>query len=411
LTPVDPTEVAVLYAAELLHLHLGMRPDTALLGRLRRCVRDEAALRGQHPVAYVGTLPLDGSARQSLFDRVTVQETSFFRHPGQFDVLARHVLPELTLPVTIWSAGCANGQEAYSLAMVLDEQGTEGSVIATDVSTRALARTAAARYRSNELGGLSAARRSRHLIGGPNEYEIRPITKSRVTAKRHNLVTDPLPAHLSRCQVVFCRNVLIYFSPAQATAFLTRLAAALPAGACLFLGYAETIWQVTDLFEPVRVGDAFEYHRRRGPATGATRAAPKRAMPSATPVAARRAGSAAGRSPRRSSATKRSAARPTSSEQTADPAAIGQRAMAGGDFPAAIAAFRKCVYLEPDDPMGYVHLGFALEASGDRASAAHAFQAARSAIDRTTPGDVLVALGGYHVSELVGLLDSKRDNP
>jgi chemotaxis protein methyltransferase CheR len=413
MTAADPAETAVDRAADILHRHLGMRPDPTMLGRLRRCLRDEAASRSQDPAAYVETLDVDRAARQSLFDRVTVQETAFFRHPGQFEALAQHVLPGLASPVTIWSAACANGQEAYSLAMVLEEQGTPGNVIATDVSTRALARTTAARYRDSELTGLSPARRARHLIAGPGDWEIHPAVRMRVTARHHNLVTDPLPEHLRRCQVVFCRNVLIYFSPAQATAFLTRLAEQLPAGAFLFLGYAETIWQVTDLFEPVKVGAAFEYHRRRGPA------APKRPVPG---DGSEPAGTAdvARRAPRlaRLAAAHRPTSRRTrilepvavaSPVSTLDLALTGQTAAARGDYPAAVTAFRKCVYLEPDDPMAHVHLGLALEASGDRSSAARAFQAARSALGRGATSDLDAALGGYRVEELLRLLDSKRD--
>jgi chemotaxis methyl-accepting protein methylase len=399
-------------AAEVLHRHLGMRPDPTMLGRLRRCLRDEAASRHQDPSAYVGTLDADPAARQSLFDRITVQETAFFRHPGQFEALAQHVLPGLARPVTIWSAACSNGQEAYSLAMVLEEQGTAGSVIATDVSTNALARTAAARYRGSELTGLSPARRARHLIAGPADWEVRPAVRSRVSARRHNLVTDPLPDYLSRCQVVFCRNVLIYFSPVQATAFLTRLAEQLPAGAFLFLGYAETIWQVTDLFEPVKIGDAFEYHRRRG-------AGPPRVPLSAEspesgggtdlgrrPMLGSRSGEA-----RRSRATRIRVLESTVAASSVSPielARTGQAAAAAGDYRAAVTAFRKCAYLEPDDPIAHVDLGLALEASGDKPSAARAFQAARSALGRGAP-DIDSALGGYRVEELVRLLDSKRD--
>ena len=92
-----------------------------------------------------------------------MQETAFFRHPEQFEVLARDVLPTLPQPVKIWSAGCANGQEPFSLAMLLEEQGIAGSVIGTDLSTTALQRTVAARYVTRELSGLSPRRIARHL--------------------------------------------------------------------------------------------------------------------------------------------------------------------------------------------------------------------------------------------------------
>src|SRR3954464_12116636 len=143
--------------AELLHQRIGLRAEPSLRGRLRRCIRDDAAGRFPDSQAYVASLR-EADALQRLVDRVTVQETAFFRHPEQFDVLAREVLPVLPQPVTIWSAGCANGQEAYSLAMLLEELGIAGTIVASDISTAAVRRTEQARYTDRELSGLSAER-------------------------------------------------------------------------------------------------------------------------------------------------------------------------------------------------------------------------------------------------------------
>lgn len=414
MTAPNGAEAILERAAGLMHRELGLRPDPSMLSRLRRCLRDGAASGGQEPEAYLNTLTTDAAARQRLFDSVTVQETSFFRHPGQFEALGGAVLKTLTPPVTIWSAGCANGQEAYSLAMVLDEQGSPGSVIATDVSTRALQRTTAAHYPSRELSGLSNARRSRYLRGGPDDWEIQPFIRNRVTVQHHNLVTDVLPDHLARCQVVFCRNVLIYFSPEQATTFLTRLAGQLAVGAYLFLGYAETIWQVTDLFQPVRVGDGFEYHRRREqPAPG--RPEPARATvrlkPARPPSRSTTRRDPSSPAPSRRAAVRSGQSSAGSASQSLDQTRIGQEAVAARDFPAAIAAFRKCVYLAPEQPMTHVHLGLAFEASGDQAHARRAFLAARSALNRCDPSEIVAALGGYRVEELVALLDSRLAGP
>jgi chemotaxis methyl-accepting protein methylase len=413
-------EVVLDQMAALLHRELGLRLDPAMLSRLRRCLRDESAERRQEPAEYATTLKTDAAARQDLYNRVTVQETSFFRHPGQFEALATQILPALDGPVTIWSAACANGQEAYSLAMVLHEQGRQGTVIASDVSTKALGRTAAARYQTRELTGLSAARRDRYLVAGPDDWEICRTVHDRVSVQRHNQVVDPIPDNVARCQVVFCRNVLIYFSSEQATAFLTRLAQRLPPGACLFLGYAETIWQVTDLFEPVRIGEAFEFHRRREPvARTAARSLARDRRPDAPiarpdrKTAAKATGRTARETPRRRVAVVPVAAAVTApatgAEQAAELARAGQASSAKGDHQAAIAAFRKCVYLGPDDPMGYVHLGLALEASGDRAAAARAFQSARAALGRGSTLRVDPILDGYRVEELTRLLDSKQE--
>jgi chemotaxis protein methyltransferase CheR len=403
-------------AAELMDRELGLRPDPSLRSRLQRCLRDEAAARDEDLEQYVGRLATDREARQSLYDRLTVQETAFFRHPGQFQALAERVLPGIDGPAVIWSAGCANGQEPYSLAMVLDEQAVQGSVIATDVSTHALRRTSEGSYRSQELTGLSPARRERYLTGSGNDWEIRKVLRDRVTVQHHNLVADPLPDHVERSQTVFCRNVLIYFSPEHVTAFLTRLAEALPRGACLFLGYAETIWQVTDLFEPIRIGDAFEYHRRRDTRTSSVRrpASPVEGPPEAPPEApleARRRleGRLGPRPARQPAAAAAPASQPATPGQAAAASALEQagQAAAGGDHQAAIGAFRRYAYLEPDQPIAHVQLGLALEAAGDGPSAQRAFRAARSALERCDAPAVESGLGGYRVEELIRLLDGK----
>jgi chemotaxis protein methyltransferase CheR len=394
-----PSDALLDRAAELMDRELGLRPDQTLRGRLQRCLRDEAAARGEDLAGYVARLGADPGARQGLYDRLTVQETAFFRHPGQFQALADRVLPGIDGPAVIWSAGCSNGQEPYSLAMILDEQAAPGSVIATDVSTQALRRTSEALYDTRELTGLSSARRDSYLTGGPEgRWEVCKGLRDRVTVQHHNLITDPLPDHVARCQVVFCRNVLIYFSTEHVTAFLTRLAGALAPGACLFLGYAETIWQVAHLFEPIRLGDAFEYHRRRdSPAPSAARTPPRPARPARKHPAPPSPAS--------------HAAVPGDEPAAPSPALVqaGQAAGAAGDRQAAIGQFRRYAFLEPDQPIAHLQLGLALDAAGDRSSAQRAYRAARSALDRCEAPAVESALGGYRVEELIRLLDSKQE--
>jgi chemotaxis protein methyltransferase CheR len=283
--------------------------------------------------------------------------------------------------------------------MILDEQAAPGSVIATDVSTQALRRTSEALYDTRELTGLSSARRDSYLTGGPEgRWEVCKGLRDRVTVQHHNLITDPLPDHVARCQVVFCRNVLIYFSTEHVTAFLTRLAGALAPGACLFLGYAETIWQVAHLFEPIRLGDAFEYHRRRdSPAPSAARTPPRPARPARKHPAPPSPAS--------------HAAVPGDEPAAPSPALVqaGQAAGAAGDRQAAIGQFRRYAFLEPDQPIAHLQLGLALDAAGDRSSAQRAYRAARSALDRCEAPAVESALGGYRVEELIRLLDSKQE--
>jgi chemotaxis protein methyltransferase CheR len=413
MSPDAALEAAVDQVAGLLNTQIGLRPEPTLRGRLRRAIRDEALADGHDPQTYVNIVRSQPDALQRLLNRVTVQETGFFRHPEHFEVLARDILPGLPKPVTIWSAGCANGQEAYSLAMVLEEQRVAGSVIATDLSTTALHRTAAARYSAREVTGLSRARIARHLTAAGTNWQIDDDVRARVSTARHNLV-DPLPDRVRNCQVVFCRNVLIYFSAEHTRAFLDRVADALPAGGYLFLGSAETIWLVSDRFDTVRIDDTFVYRRRPDP--GSPVGLDRHIQSSVT---SGRDQSTAPRRLRRQGTPKRGARRspipawsqPTdevSLESVQQLATAGRQALIDGEFQWAIVAFRRWAYLAPDDAMAHLHLGLALEADGDQPSARRAFGAAKRAVLEADQATVEHAIGGYAPDELLRLLDAKH---
>jgi chemotaxis methyl-accepting protein methylase len=410
MTNSQALETVVDRVAELLHLRIGLRPDRTLRGRLRRAIRDEASRHGHDATTYLDRLAVDGDALQGLMNRVTVQETGFFRHPEQFEVLVRDVLPELSRPVKIWSAGCANGQEAFTLAMILEEQDIDGAVVATDLSTAALQRTTAARYTSRELSGLSPDRLGRHLARVGDIWEFNQQIRARVSTLHHNLL-DPLPPAVQDCQVVFCRNVLIYVSPDQAGLFLDRIADTLSSATTLFVGGAETIWQVSDRFKAIHIGDTFIY-RERASGSGSVERPTQRERPTdPRPVPTATAVALTARARRESAGPASRAERAPSEPQAAERAALlekmAQDAFAAGDHDAAVVAFRKCAYLTPDDPMAQLHLGLALEAAGDEASAKRAFAAARRALLDTGPDHSLAGLEGYAAAELLKLLDSK----
>jgi chemotaxis methyl-accepting protein methylase len=418
-------ETAVTRVAALLLRRIGLRPDPGLHGRLRRAVLEGAQQTSQDFAAYVDGLAANTDTLQILLNRVTVQETAFFRHPQHFGVLARDVLPTLPQPVKIWSAGCSNGQEAYSLAMLLAEQGINGSVVATDLSTAALKRTAEARYRDRELSGLSPERRSAHLTRSGDSWEIVQPLRDRVTSFRHNLI-DALPAAVANAQVIVCRNVLIYLSPEHARAFLDRIAERYPPQTTLFLGAAETIWQISEKLEAVPLGDTFVY-RRKSPARPEPSPRSGDALPEWAEGRPLRHPAPAG-SAATTAASLRPSADPDPREHPRRPepapdeadhveaeraatavvlAATAQKALEAGDNETAIVAFRKCAYLSPHDPLTQLHLGLALEASGHHSSARRAYRAARRALLDQVNGNAETAIKGFAPGELVRLLDSK----
>lgn len=396
LAPPAPSEAIIDSVAELLRVEIGLRPESTLRARLRRSIRDEEVGLGLlDSEQYVRALAASASLRQSLLNRVTVQETAFFRHPEQFEVLARDILPTLRQPVTIWSAGCANGQEAFSLAMLLDELGIDGRVIASDVSTSALLRTRAASYSDREITGLSPERIACHLTPVGQAWEVNPRIRARVGTIHHNLI-EAVPAGVRSCQVVLCRNVLIYFSPQHAKDFLDRVADALP-DAWLVLGAAETIWAVGDRYDTVRTGDSYTHLPRSSPAlrapAGATRvpaitAVPERAIPARVPQGARAVDFAA----------------------ATVLAAAGREVLATGDPRAAVVLFRKWTYLAEDDALAHLYLALALEAVGDEPAARRAFGAAQRLLD-ADPAQCHFATNGHTLAELCELLDAQRQEP
>ena len=423
----DPAlEAAVDRVTALLGRQIGLRPQSTLRGRLRRCVRDQAAAHGAEVGAYVDLLATRGDALQDLLNQITVQESGFFRHPRHFEILAE-LLPPLAEPVTIWSAGCANGQEAYSLAMVMEELAIAGTVLATDLSTAALARTADGSYTTRELAGVSPDRFDRHLTRTQHGGQVTARLRARVVPARHNLV-EALPVRARSSQVVFCRNVLIYFAPEQSRSFLSRLADANPIAA-VFLGTAESMWSVSDRYLTVDAGECYYYLPRTGTvpseesgADTTTRAGDRRRSgqlpPPPSPSTPTGAPERAPRD-RTGEPARLGAARPTvpvstvsaGSERPASEvsalATAGQVALEAGEHRSAVVAFRKWAYLTPDDGIAHLHLGLAFEAGGDLGSARRAYAMARRTF-ATDDGATHSAIDGFATTELIKLLDTKQ---
>ncbi|HET8540820.1 MAG TPA: CheR family methyltransferase [Anaeromyxobacter sp.] len=181
----------------------------------------------------------DPAALAALVEHAAVVETAFWRHPEQLAAAARTV-SAATGPARIWSAGCATGEEPYSVAIALLEAGrTSGTdrILATDVSTRALESARAALYGERTVRRLPFDVAARWLEPGVPR-RVAPEVRALVTFERHNLVRDPVPAD-AHFDVVLCRNVLIYFGPETAAAVLYRLVGALRPGGVLVLGPVE----------------------------------------------------------------------------------------------------------------------------------------------------------------------------
>lgn len=181
-----------------------------------------------------------------LLERITIKVSRFYRHRPTFDLLREQVIPRLALlerPIRVWSAGCGCGEEAYTLAMLLDEAGLEGSVEATDVDAFALDCAREAHYAEEAADELPAALRERYLEPVRHARRARRRVcaelKARVRFSRSDLLEPGALPALAPFDLVCCRNVLIYWLPQAQSRLVANLRAALAPGGYLCLGEAE----------------------------------------------------------------------------------------------------------------------------------------------------------------------------
>ena len=295
--------------------HLDTRPDEDLreaqspkddtLARIYACLRSDAgidldaykstttgrriarrmALRKAHRLAvYADILERDPEERRSLVHDILIHVTQFFRNPKSFAVAQSQGLAPLldkddTRPLRVWVAGCATGQEAYSLAMMLAEQRDQGAsrdfeVFATDANESLLGAARAGYFEENLMRGVSLERRERFFHPDGRGWRISRDLRDKIVFARHNLLEDPFFSHLD---FVSCRNVLIYLQPYYQEHLVRTFHAALNPGGRLWLGASESVGRSSQLFTPID-----KLHRL----FASTSIAPKttRRLPSAGPV-------------------------------------------------------------------------------------------------------------------------------
>jgi chemotaxis protein methyltransferase CheR len=191
-----------------------------------------------------------------LLDVVTTNKTDFFREAVQFDYLGRAALPALCVrgrglrsALRAWSAGCSSGEEAYTLAMVLEDfrahtPGFAYQILATDLSTRVLQAAARGVYRDERVEPVPGPLRARYLLRSRDRarglVRIVPELRARVGFKRLNFRDREYDVGTG-FDVIFCRNVLIYFEKQFQRELLLRLCARLAPGGYLFLGHTESV--------------------------------------------------------------------------------------------------------------------------------------------------------------------------
>ena len=203
------------------------------------------------------------SLAQALTEAMTVNETSFFRDPQQFARLRDQVLPQLIATrqtekrLRIWSAGCAGGQEAWSLAMMLDAMPLSGwtiDLLATDVSGDAIARAKTGHYSQYEvMRGLSEEDVARHFVAQESGFMVSSQLKRTVRFRKFNLLDSF--GWLDDLDLILCRNVLMHFDRAVRASVLERFGDVLAPHGVLFLGDAESVQGLSDLYQDMPGGN------------------------------------------------------------------------------------------------------------------------------------------------------------
>lgn len=210
---------------------------------LERRIRHRMIALGLDRVeAYEDLLATAAGEAERLLERITIKVSRFYRNAAAFEAVRTAILPQLAArrpELALWSAGSARGEEAYTLAMLLDDAGIDGIVLATDLDGDALAFARRGLYPASAVAELPARLRDRYLSQEGGAYRVVPRLRDRVRFARHDLTT---PAAEGPFDLVACRNLLIYWArPAQET-ILRNIAAATRPGGYVMLGEAE--WPV-----------------------------------------------------------------------------------------------------------------------------------------------------------------------
>ena len=259
LTPEDYAAFRT-FLQEVSGIVLGDNKQYLVTSRLSRLMQETGL---ESFGALMRQLKIDSKLRHRIMDAMTTNETSWFRDSYPFDILKEHILPELAKgqprQIRIWSAACSTGQEAYSISMTIAEYqlanpgalSTFIEIVGTDISPTVLKMARDAVYDEiNIVRGLSEERRDRYLVKQDDKWKMRDAIKAPARFAELNLLNSY--SLLGKFDIIFCRNVLIYFSTESKTDILNRMAQILNPGGYLILGGSESPTGYSPAYEMVR---------------------------------------------------------------------------------------------------------------------------------------------------------------
>jgi len=207
----------------------------------------------------------------SLLERMLTQETSFFRYPAVYEAFEKRVLPEIHVSkfwknprtLRVWSAGCSTGEEPYSIAITIADSlsfadAWNVEILATDVGKLALKNAEKGIYSGRSLGSVNEKQLAAHFTKVENKFHVKPRLKKMISFAPMNLAS---PVYVGRMDMIFCMNVLIYFTEERRRALVQRFYEALEPGGYLFLGHSESISKMPVKFQAIVLGDCILYRK------------------------------------------------------------------------------------------------------------------------------------------------------
>ena len=256
----------------LIETRSGIHFDDSRARFLSQRVRDHLeAKKLAHGVELLRVLRSSNSEYDHFLERLLTQETSFMRYPAVYKALEKKVLPELHTKkfwedprsLRIWSAGCASGEEPYSIAITVGEafsfsEAWDIKILATDISRQALDIAERGVYKRRELIGLTQDQLEAWFIQSGDDYKVKPKIRQMVTFAPMNLAQA---VYMGKFDCIFCMNVLIYFTDDRRAALIQKFHDYLEPGGYLFLGHAESVAKTGAKFDPIVVGDSLIYQK------------------------------------------------------------------------------------------------------------------------------------------------------
>src|SRR5467141_3431264 len=208
---------------------------------------------------------------EGLLERVMTQETSFFRDPSVYEAFEKRALPELHAKkfwknprtLRIWSAGCSTGEEPYSIAITIADSlsfadAWNVEILATDVGRHALKHAERATYQGRSIASVSEKQLAAHFVEVGGGYQVRPRLRKMVSFAQMNLAAA---VYVGRMDMIFCMNVLMYFSEERRHALVQRISNTLEPGGYVFLGHSESSSKMAVKFQAIVLNDCILYRK------------------------------------------------------------------------------------------------------------------------------------------------------